>query len=164
LTISPKGKIFLANLEGGAHRDAYLDSGGELTIGVGHLLTLDERRSGKIWIKGEAVDYRNGLTLEQCYDLMEQDLKIAMRAVNEFVKVPLTDYQYAALVSFVFNIGVNAFAGSTLLRLLNQGAYIHVPEQMKRWIYDNGEIVQGLINRRDKEIEMWNGPQVTVAV
>jgi lysozyme len=95
---------------------------------------------------------------------MEQDLKIAMRAVNEFVKVPLTDYQYAALVSFVFNIGVNAFAGSTLLRLLNQGAYIHVPEQMKRWIYDNGEIVQGLINRRDKEIEMWNGPQVTVAV
>jgi lysozyme len=43
-----------------------------------------------------------------------------------------------------------------LLKLLNQGQYDQVPMQLKRWIRDNGHVVQGLINRREKEITLWN--------
>ena len=83
---------------------------------------------------------------------------IATNAINHNVKVPLSQNQFDALVSFVFNIGQSAFIESTLLRVLNEGDYKAVPQQLRRWIYDNGSVVQGLINRRQKEIDFWNGP------
>jgi lysozyme len=76
--------------------------------------------------------------------------------VNESVTVPLNQNQFDALVSFSFNVGDNAFRGSTLLKLLNQGQYDQVPAQLRRWVRDNGHVVQGLINRREKEIVLWN--------
>jgi len=136
----------------------YLDSGGAPTIGVGHLLTRSERTSGKIVIRGQAVRYRDGLTEQQCWDLLDQDLAGAERTVNDAVTVPLNQNQFDALVSFTFNVGAGAFRGSTLLKLLNQGKYGEVPGQLRRWVRDNGHIVQGLINRREKEIALWNTP------
>ena len=56
-------------------RNCYIDSGGEPTIGVGHLLTHSERAAGKVWLGEETVDYREGLTIEQCYTLLERDLR-----------------------------------------------------------------------------------------
>jgi lysozyme len=52
----------------------YLDSGGAPTIRIGHLLTRSERTSGKIVIRGQAVRYRDGLTEQQCWDLLGEDL------------------------------------------------------------------------------------------
>ncbi|SFB65317.1 lysozyme [Azotobacter beijerinckii] len=132
----------------------YLDSGGAPTIGIGHLLTRSERTSGKIAILGQAFAYRNELTEQQCWDLLDQDLDDTERTVNKAVTVPLNQNQFDALVSFAFNVGNGAFLGSTLLRLLNQGKYDQVPAQLRRWNRDNGHIVQGLINRRDKEIAL----------
>lgn len=137
---------------------AYLDSGGEPTIGIGHLLTRSERTSGKIIIRGQAVSYQNGLTEQQCWDLLDQDLDQAEKAVSDAVTVPLNQNQFDALVSFVFNVGTGAFHGSTLLKLLNQRQYNQVPAQLRRWIRDNGKVVQGLVNRREKEIVLWNTP------
>jgi lysozyme len=134
----------------------YLDAGGAPTIGIGHLLTRSERTSGKIVIQGQALDYRDGLTEQQCWDLLDQDLDGAEKTVNEAVTVPLNQNQFDALVSFTFNVGDAAFRGSTLLKLLNQGQYDQVPTQLRRWIRDSGHVVQGLINRREKEIALWN--------
>ena len=156
MNISQEGKEFLTKLEGGMFLHCYIDSGGEPTIGIGHLLTHGERASGKVWTGKGAIKYIDGITVEQCHDLLERDLKVAMNAVNT-VWVPLNQHQFDALVSFVFNIGIGAFYESTLFRLLNQGDYDSVPGQMRRWIYDNGNKVQGLINRREKEIDFWNG-------
>ena len=74
------------------------------------------------------------------------------------VKVPLNQNQFDALVSFVFNVGNNAFRDSTLVKVLNAGHFDQVPTQLRRWIRDNGKIVKGLINRREKEIALWNTP------
>lgn len=151
---SGNGKKLLIEWEG-LKTSPYKDSGGALTIGVGHLLTADEKLTGLIRINDELVSFYDGLTEEQCMRLLEQDLKRFERVVNNHVKVTLSQNQFDALVSFAFNVGVSAFKNSTLVRLLNQGHYDKVPEQLMRWVKDNGRTVQGLINRRRKEAELW---------
>lgn len=155
MQVGQAGKQLFKEWEG-LRTHVYLDSGGEPTIGIGHLLTRDERASGKIWINGQPVRYANGLTEQQCWDLLEQDLDIAEAAVNDRVIVPLTQNQFDALVSFAFNVGAEAFRKSTLVRALNQGQYDQVPTQLRRWVRDNGVVVPGLVNRREKEIDLWN--------
>ena len=157
MQVDQRGKDLFKEWEGLVTHE-YLDSGGAPTIGIGHLLTRSERTSGKITIGGQAIDYRNGLTEQQCWDLLGQDLDGAEGTVNEAVTVPLNQNQFDALVSFTFNVGDGAFLGSTLLKLLNQRQYDQVPEQLKRWNKDNGHVVQGLTNRRAKEVTLWNTP------
>lgn len=125
---------------------AYRDSGGVPTIGWGHT-------------KGVVMGMT--CTVAQAERWLDQDLDEAERAVSRMVKVPLNDWQFATLVSFVFNVGIAGFLGSTLLRLLNAGNYDAVPEQLMRWVYDvdpkTGKKVRvpGLVNRRAKEVERW---------
>lgn len=157
MQVGQRGKDLFKEWEGLVTHE-YLDSGGAPTIGIGHLLTRSERTSGKISIGGLALDYRNGFTEQQCWDLLDEDLAGTEAVVNAAVKVSLNQNQFDALVSFVFNVGDGAFRSSTLLRLLNQGQYDQVPAQLRRWNMDNGHVVQGLINRRNKEIALWNTP------
>jgi lysozyme len=135
----------------------YKDSAGLPTIGVGHLITKSEQSSGNIQIAGVSVAYANGLTDQQALDLLSQDVQPAEQAVNKGVKVELNQDQFDALVSFTFNVGVGAFNGSTLLKVLNQGQYTQVPAQLQRWNKAGGKVVQGLVNRRANEIRLWNG-------
>jgi len=154
--MSPHGLELLQQWEG-FKTTVYKDSAGLPTIGVGHLLTKSELSSGKITINGVPVSYENGLTEQQVTDLLAQDVQPAAAAVNNNVKVPLDQNQFDALVSFTFNVGVGAFTGSTLLKLLNQGQYDQVPDQLLRWTRAGGQVVQGLVNRRNNEIKLWNG-------
>jgi lysozyme len=139
----------------------YPDSNGSPTIGIGHLLTDEEKHSGIININGENINYENGLTMQQVKDLCLQDLVRFENIVNRTIKIDLTQNQYDALVLFAFNIGTEGFRTSTLAVLLNQGNYDAVPTQMRRWNKEtvNGvlRVNQGLINRREKEIKIWNG-------
>jgi lysozyme len=157
MQVGPSGRALFKEWEG-LDVNEYLDSGGAPTIGIGHLMTRSERMSGKILIKGKPVVYRNGLSVQQCWDLLDQDLDPAEAAVNGGVKVALNQNQFDALVSFVFNVGASAFATSTLLKVLNAGHHDQVPAQLLRWVRDNGKIVKGLVNRRNKEIELWSRP------
>ena len=72
-------------------------------------------------------------------------------AINDLVVVPLTQNQFDALVSFVYNVGINAFKNSTLLRELNMGRYEKAADQFARWNKAGGRVVQGLVNRRRAE-------------
>lgn len=80
------------------------------------------------------------------YDLIKREASI-----NERVKVKLTQSQFDALVSLVYNIGVGAFAKSTLLRWLNQGEYILAANQFDRWVKQKGIVLKGLVKRRAEE-------------
>ena len=155
--VEQRGKSLFKDWEG-LRTEVYPDSGGEPTIGIGHRLTRAERTSGKILLAGQAIKYANGLTQPQCWVLLHQDLEPVERLVNTSVLRPLTQNQFDALCSFAFNVGNGAFAGSTLLKLLNRGDYGAVPAQMARWNHDNGQVVEGLTNRRAKEIALWNTP------
>jgi len=152
--LSVKGLVRLKEMEG-VEKRVYPDASGYDTIGVGHLLTKDERASGKITIGNHQVKYEEGLTDDEVYALLRQDLKHVEWAVESGVKVELTQDQFDCLICFVFNIGVSAFLNSTLRRKLNNGQYAEVPMELRRWVYSAGKKFPGLERRREKEIELW---------
>lgn len=87
--VSEDGIALIKEYEG-LHLNPYWCPAKIWTIGYGHTRTV---RSGM------------RITAEQADQLLEEDLRIAGRAVTRLVKVPLNDNQFAALVSFVFNVG-----------------------------------------------------------
>lgn len=125
----------------GLRLKAYLDTGGVWTIGYGH--------TGPEVVEGLTI------TLDGAERLLREDLRTAEGHVNKLVKVALTQNQFDALVSFVYNIGGGAFKESTMLRLLNAGDYEGAANQFPRWNKDNGKVVAGLTNRRREERELF---------
>lgn len=118
---------------------------GTLTIGYGH--TGTDVHPGMV------------ITQEQAEQFLNQDLAPAEQAVSNLVKVPLSDNQFSALVSFTFNSGVEALRGSTLLKKLNAGDYASVPGQLALWnkttINKKKVTSGGLKNRRAAEAGLW---------
>lgn len=98
------------------------------------------------------------ITKERAEELLIADLASACRAVESSVKVPLTDNQFAALVSFVFNCGPANFRNSTLLRRLNAGDYGCVPAELAKWNRAAGKVLPGLSRRRAAEAVLWGTP------
>jgi len=132
--------------------DAYLCPAGYWTIGYGHVV-----RSGGVMLKGKSNEqaarnaYPSGLTLQQCEELLQTDLRDFCRAVESFAKVQITDNQFAALVSLAYNIGQGAFSKSTLLKLLNSGKYGDAAGQFEVWNKGGGKVLAGLTRRRIAE-------------
>lgn len=131
----------------------YRDQAGYDTIGVGHLLTADDKKSGR---------FVNGITTEQSTELLRQDVGEAEDVVNSLVKVPLTQNQFDALVDFVFNLGKQRFQTSTLLKKLNAGDKDAVPREMLKWNKVRNpktgklEASKGITSRRQREAELWS--------
>jgi lysozyme len=72
------------------------------------------------------------------------------------VRVPVTDNQLLAMASFTYNVGEDAFAKSTLLRLLNEGQNKDiVAKQFDRWVYAGGKVSPGLVKRRNAEKQLF---------
>ena len=88
--------------------------------------------------------------------LLMQDLERFEDCVNEEINVPLTSNQFSALVSFAFNLGCGALHESTLRRRLNEGQDIEtvIRQEFPKWVYAGGQVLQGLVNRRNAEIAL----------
>jgi lysozyme len=91
------------------------------------------------------------ITLDEANSLLLQDVQNAVDYVNSLVIVPLTQNEFDALVDFCFNCGYAAFAGSTMLKLLNAGNYQGAAEQFDSWDHAGGKVVAGLLRRRQIE-------------
>lgn len=121
---------------------AYLPTPDDVpTIGWGHT-------------KGVAM----GLTCtpEQADVWLDEDCDWAEGAVNA-VDVSLSQDQFDALVSLVFNIGAPNFTTSTIRRMLVGGDYTGAAGQFKRWNKQKGKVLNGLIRRRAEEEELFRG-------
>lgn len=112
-------------------------SGSPWTVGWGH--------TGPEVVEGYTV------TLAKAEEDLSSDLRTAEGYVNKLVKVKLTQNQFDALVSFVYNVGGGNFQSSTLLAKLNAGDYAGAAEQFKRWNKAKGEVLAGLVTRREEE-------------
>lgn len=114
----------------------YKDKFGFWTIGWGHRCGPDE----------------GSWTQEKADDVLRLDLGRFERAINQAIKVPLTQSMFDALVSLCFNCGEGAVVGSTLGRLLNARAYLQAADEMLNWCHGPGHVVdKGLLARRNIE-------------
>lgn len=114
---------------------------------------------GGVWTDGwgntHGVVPGRKITQEKADADLLANVQNAVNAVNRLVKVPLTQPEFDALVDFTFNVGINAFAKSTLLKKLNAKDYQGAADEFDRWNKDNGKVVAGLTRRRDADEEMF---------
>ncbi len=123
----------------------YTCSAGRLTIGYGHVIQPDE--SMKF------------VTKERAEKILAEDIGKIEEQLAKVMDIPLKQNQYDAIVSLVFNIGVNAFHRSTALKRIKSGDLSLVPDEMRRWdkINVNGKKVvsEGLKQRRQEESKIF---------
>lgn len=142
-TINAKGLALIKQFEG-LVLQAYRDPVGVWTIGYGH--TGPDVKPGAV------------ITRSQAEALLKKDLARFESAVRSLVKVPVNANQFSALVSFAFNVGSGALAQSTLLARLNQRDYQGAANQFGRWVYGDGQVLPGLVRRREAEKALFLTP------
>jgi len=119
----------------------YLDAVGVPTIGYGHTHGV------------KMTDPH--ITQAQADVLLAEDLHVFEQGVQDLVHVQLTQGQFGALVSFAYNLGLGALEYSTLLRLVNEGEFAAAAQQFQRWAYAGGQVLPGLVRRRQAEKELF---------
>jgi len=135
MNISEEGLSLIKKFEG-LELEAYKCAAGVLTIGYGHTAGVQE---GDVWTK------------EQADENLKVDMEEYAGYINDLVECPLSQNQFDALVSWVYNLGPANLKASTLLKRLNAGDYADVPNQIKRWNKAGGKVLEGLIRRREAE-------------
>lgn len=129
----------------GCQLDAYQDTSNVWTIGYGSTFYKD----------GTPVKSGDKISLPEAGKLFKNTIGKYEKAVEDLVKVDLTDNQFGSLVSFCYNVGITAFKNSTLLKKVNSKDFESVPPELMRWIYSGKKIVPGLVNRRSAESGLW---------
>lgn len=137
--ISKEGIEMIKEFEG-FRDEAYRCAAGRLTIGYGHTKDVKE---------GDIV------SADAAEEMLRKEVRWAENAVRKYVKANITDSQEDALVSFVYNVGENAFRNSTLLRKLNSGDYQGSAEEFMKWNKAGGRVLRGLSARRGRERELF---------
>jgi lysozyme len=149
-SVSENGLKFIASWEKGPHAGPalipYNDKFGYMTIGYGHKI-----------LPGE--DFKNGITEDEAMELFKKDIAERIKIVNGLVKVPLNQNQFDALVSYVYNTG--SLEGTHLLNNLNNSDFDAAVKEMDI-VKSNGEVVRGLVLRRDAEHEIFKGGEYQI--
>jgi lysozyme len=150
MRVNEKGLEIIKQYEG-LRLKPYLCQAGVPTVGYGATTYLD---GSKVQMTDKAI------TKKMADALLVHHVKFAEDAVNNLVKVSITEDQFSALVSLVFNIGVGAFKDSTLLKLLNLGSIQAAGEQITRWNKVGGKPSDGLTKRRKSEYDLYTSQPV----
>ena len=119
--------------------------------------------SANVWtiVYGHTKDVEPGMqiTQEDAEQMLVDELHEYENYINEYVTAPLSQNQFDAMVSWVYNLGPANLKASTLLKVLNAGDYEGVPAQLKRWNKAGGEILDGLIRRREAEARLFKNDE-----
>ena len=124
----------------------YICPAGFWTIGYGHLCASDHLP----------------ITLEEAEAYLAQDLVKALNATLRYCPVLATEPEgrLAAIVDFTFNLGAGRLQTSTLRRRINQRDWNGAVQELHRWVYAGGRILNGLVVRREVESHLVNQPDV----
>ena len=117
------------------------------TIGIGYLIPENE------WQK-----YRGGITKEQSYSLLDITLDDYELAVRKAIKIPLNNNQYDALSILCYNIGIDGFSKSQVVKAINGQPikYSNLEAAWMAWNKDEGKVSPGLTKRRQTEYKLYN--------
>jgi lysozyme len=98
---------------------------------------------------GHHIDSTTRWTLQECHDAFIKDMAAHERNVRKLVTVPLSPWQFDALVSFDYNTG--ALGKSTLLKKVNAGDFEGAALEFHKWVKGGGKTLPGLVRRRASE-------------
>lgn len=141
MQISQQGIAFIKRQEGFS---AYAKSDGKKQqIGYGHDIL-------------PAENFTQPMSEASADNLLQSDLTSIQSAINSSVTVQLSQSQFDALCDFCYNVGINAFTNSTLVKMLNNGNYAGASQQFSRWVHSNGQVNNGLVNRRTADANLFN--------
>lgn len=131
----------------GLRLESYKDPVGIWTIGWGNTYYENGNRVGP----GEKIS--RARADELYYNIVSR----FSNQVESLLSVTLSGGQFSALVSLAYNIGISAFAGSTLLREVNKDPCNNdaIYKQFLRWNKAGGKVLNGLTRRRKAEAEMY---------
>ena len=143
-------KEYFEGREYKAYPDPGSKDGKPWTIGIGH--TGAEVKEGLVW---------NDVQIDAAF---AKDSAKFESEVNKLVTVTLNQFQFDALVCIVFNIGIQSFKDSTLLRKLNAGDYSGAGNEFLRWCRNDGKKMLGLYRRRMAEKLLFGGENAEFAI
>ena len=135
MNVSLEGVAIIKHFEG-CELKAYRCPANVLTIGYGVTKGVTEGME---------------ITQEEADEMLAGELLEYSEYITNMVEVPLDQNQFDALVSWVYNLGPTNLKESTMLKVLNEGKYDEVPEQIKRWNKADGVVLEGLVKRRASE-------------
>ena len=141
LKTSQEGISLIKSFEG-CELSAYRCSANVPTIGYGHTAGVSD---------GDTC------TLEEAEEMLTEDLVEFENYVKKYVETDLEQNQFDSLVAWVYNLGPKNLSESTMLKELNAGNLEEVPRQMKRWNRAGGQVLDGLIRRREAESRLFKG-------
>lgn len=139
-SINNAGLDLIKHFEGFSE-SPYNCPGGKQTIGYGHTIRDGEEFST--------------ITRFEAEEILRKDIDKIIPQINHLITVPLNANQASAIVSFVYNLGVSAFAKSALLTAINLEKHGEVPAQLLRWKYAGGRELKGLLLRRLAEAQLY---------
>ena len=141
MKVSSKGLKLIKDFEG-LRLQTYVDSNNVLTIGYGHTVN---------------VKPKDKITTTQAEALLKSDLQYFEKAVSKALNGGVKQNQFDALVSLAFNIGMNAFIKSSVLRLHNKMKYAEAAQAFSLWNRSGGKVMSGLVRRRMVEAALYLG-------
>ena len=119
--------------------------------------TIGWGATGRDPFNGGMIGANTVWTRAQADERFIQHLRQFERDTRASLKVPTTQGQFDALVSFAYNLGNGALSRSTLLRLHNAGDFEGAANQFKRWNRAGGQVLRGLTRRREAEARLYRG-------
>ena len=138
---SEEGLELIKSFEG-CETTAYQDSVGVWTIGYGHTKGVEEGQT---------------CSIEDAETMLSDEMDEYEGYINNMVKVELEQHEFDALVAWVYNLGPTNLGESTMLKVLNDGQFDRVPDEMRRWNRAGGQVLQGLVRRREAEALLFQG-------
>ena len=145
MTISQEGIDFIKRKEGFEEK-AYQDSVGVWTIGYGTTAAA----------LGRPINPGDTITEEKATQLLQQHLYDSYEpTVKRYVTSEVTQGEFDAMVSWVYNLGSGNFQNSTLLRKFNEGDHEGAAKEFPRWNKAGGKVLAGLTKRRNEEKAMF---------
>ena len=147
MKVSKKCLEMLAHHEG-VKLKPYRDCVGLWTVGIGHLIG-DGHSLPDSW--------NRTFTLEEVYAILAADVARFERGVERFITIPLKQFEFDALVSFSFNLGLGTLQKSTLRQKLNRSDREGALESWAKYNKAGGKIIKGLDTRRKDEINFFKG-------
>jgi lysozyme len=151
MTISENGVKFIKQFEGfipNAYKDPGSSDGLPVTIGYGSTMYKD----------GSRIKLGDVLTEQQASDLLAWEVGNKSAVINSY-KLKLTQNQFDALSSFVYNLGAGAFNYSTLLKKIKINPNDPtIKDEFMKWVKNDGKTMKGLVRRRDAEQKLYFTP------